>query len=241
MQFTFGIITSVENKANKIPEMISNISELMIPCNTDYEIIIVGGDLNRRVFYPNVRHIPFDENIKPHWITCKKNVITTNAQFENIVFLHDYIALCEGWYEGFLKFDRMNPQWQIVMNKIINFDGTRYRDWCVWDDPDYGQSWVCTESWCPDGRVFRGQPRMVPYKYNKTKHMFISGAYWVAKKEVMREQPLNENVMWCQGEDVEWSLRVRNKYKYCMNQYSTVQLLKEKQETFQIVDEIIYG
>ena len=71
---------------------------------------------------------------------------------------------------------------------------------------------------------------LVPYNYKKTNHMYISGTYWVAKKKVMIEEPLDKNRWgWGQQEDVEWSQRVRDKYRYVMNPYSTVQSLKEKQ------------
>ena len=60
--------------------------------------------------------------------------------------------------------------------------------------------------------------------------MYISGTYWVAKKKVMLEEPLDEDRWgWGQQEDVEWSQRVRDNYKYVMNIHSTVKSLKEKQ------------
>ena len=60
--------------------------------------------------------------------------------------------------------------------------------------------------------------------------MYVSGGYWVAKKHVMEKEPLNENLMWEQGEDYEWSERVlwSEKYNYKMNVHSTVQTLKDK-------------
>ena len=57
---------------------------------------------------------------------------------------------------------------------------------------------------------------------------------WIKQEGVksivtIREEPLDENRWgWGQQEDVEWSQRVRDKYKYVMNQYSTVKSLKEK-------------
>ena len=34
----------------------------------------------------------------------EKNLITPNATYENIVFMHDYLILDEKWYEGYLDF-----------------------------------------------------------------------------------------------------------------------------------------
>jgi acyl-coenzyme A synthetase/AMP-(fatty) acid ligase len=47
----------------------------------------------------DIVHIPFDETQKPMWITKKKNLITQNSKYENLVFLHDYIILNNGWYD----------------------------------------------------------------------------------------------------------------------------------------------
>jgi len=64
-------------------------------------------------------------------------------------------------------------------------------------------------------------------------YMFVSGAYWVAKKHVMKEFPLDESLSNTvdrrsrqRNEDVLWSRNVNQKYKFSMNTYSTVRLLK---------------
>jgi len=84
--------------------------------------------------------------------------------------------------------------------------------------------------------------------------MYIPGNFWVAKKNIMQKYPLNENLLWGQAEDIEWSKRVlggaiystwlRNMIKipmnkevdetmctnkYYMNTYSSVIYLKNKQ------------
>ena len=169
----------------------------------------------------------FNDDINPLWITVKKNIITKNAKYENIVFIHDYVEFLDDWYEGFLKF---GEDWDICMNVFLNLDGSRFRDWCAFDDPD-----LCIKGpnfRVKDGNIVGGPDQrivLVPYDYKKTNHMYISGTYWVAKKKVMLEEPLDENRWgWGQQEDVEWSQRVRDKYKYVMNTYSTVKSLKEK-------------
>ena len=55
----------------------------------------VGGE---EVEGENVTHVPFDESSGKY--TAKKNLITKFAKFENVVYLHDYMALCDGWYLG---------------------------------------------------------------------------------------------------------------------------------------------
>ena len=74
---------------------------------------------------------------------------------------------------------------------------------------------------------------LLPYDVsNLSKYMYISGAYWVAKKYVMEEFPLNENLVWGESEDVEWSKRIREVYKFSFNKYSKTFLQKIKNPQF---------
>jgi len=218
MNFTFGIITSgKENERVKI--IIDSIRKQQIP---NYEIIIVGG--KNEFEGSDIIHIEFDEKIKPKWITKKKNLITENSNFENIVFLHDYIVLNEGWYNGQIL---AGNDFNIRMDKIINIDGTRFRDWTLW----------------PHNNNFMdelvGRKCLIPYDMlNLTKYMYISGSYWISKKYVMEKYPLNEKLTWGYGEDVEWSKIVREIYDFDMNQNSSVSIIKYgKDKAFEETDE----
>lgn len=216
MDFTFGIITNRNIK--DLIETIESIEKQNIP---NYEIIIVGGELGD-YYHPKVKHIPFNESIKESWITKKKNLITKNSKLENIVFLHDYIVLCEGWYEGHLK---SGNEFDVMMDIILNSDGTRFRDWCLWPDNNIEDN-KSTES------IIR-EYALIPYNItNLNKFQYISGSYWVIKKSIMEEYPLDENLSWGESEDVEWSKRIRLKYKFSMNTYSKVKFKKQKQIIF---------
>ena len=233
MKFTFGIITKSDNNfgsndpsssdKTNIIKAIESINKLNIP---EFEIIVVGGDDIYE--QDNIIHFKFDDTINPLWITAKKNIIIKNAKYENIVFTHDYVEFSDDWYKGFLKFGN---DWDICMNVFLNLDGTRFRDWCAWDDPE-----ICiigNELKIKNNKIVGGPDQrivLVPYDYKKTNYMYISGTYWVAKKKVLLEEPLDEDRWgWGQQEDVEWSQRVRDNYKYVMNIHSTVKSLKEKQ------------
>ncbi len=235
MQITFGIITDGKNP-DRITQIVKSIDAQNIPRH-DSEIIVIGGDYsywNHEEDLPFRRLIPFDETIKPGWITKKKNILTAAAQFDNIVYAHDYISFAPGWYEGFCKFGN---DWDIAMNRLHNPDGTRFRDWVTWNDARHGRWWYQHEPWCPpEGKFFLGSPCIVPYEYKRTHNMYISGAYWVAKRRVMISEPLNEKLVWGEAEDVEWSLRVRHKFKYVMNTNSTCVLLKQKDPVFPFVE-----
>ena len=218
MEFTFGIITS-GNNFDDISKIITSIKNQHIK---NYEIIIVGGE-NAFELEDVVIHYPFDDTLKNGWITKKKNIITSKAKYENIVFMHDYIILHKNWYKGFLKFGN---DFEIAMNKIYNKDNKRLRDWCLWtDNGNFVDNIVNPKLRC-----------LLPYNVeNLNEFMYISGTYWVAKRKLMEENPLNENLLWGQGEDVEWSKRVRNIYSFKMNKHSKVLSLKQKRNDFRLI------
>jgi hypothetical protein len=218
MEFTFGIITSGTEDEN-INIIIDSIEKQNIPT---YEIVIVG---NSKVSRKNTRVIQFNDEVVPKWITRKKNIITNVAKFENVVYLHDYVVLTDNWYKSFLEFGN---DFDLCMSKITNHDGTRYRDWCIcmWDN-DVIKDIVGSDRKC-----------ILPYDEERfKKHMYFSGAYWVAKRKVMMQYPLNEQLVWGQGEDVLWSGQVRTQYEFKMNKDSEVKLLRQKEVAYEIADE----
>jgi hypothetical protein len=232
MNFTFGIITSI-NTCNYIKNIINSIEQQNIP---NYEIIIVGT-INKDLINDskNTIIVEFDENIRPGWITKKKNIIIELSKYENIVFLHDYILFEPKWYSSFIQFDKEFNDWELSMCKIKNIDGNRAIDWMgLPNDTKYGNV-------------------LLPYEYHNPKGMYIPGNFWVAKKSVMEKYKLNENLLWGQAEDIEWSKRILGGLinstwlrgminmsmnididesnctnKYYMNTYSSVIYLKNK-------------
>jgi hypothetical protein len=215
MDFTFGIITEGNND-EALKEILNSIINQKID---NYEIIIVGKS---NIILDKVILIDFDENKKDKWITKKKNLITQMSKYENIVFLHDYIIFEENWYKGFLEY---GDNWNICMNVIINKNGNRFRDWCLWYEDAINI----------EPTIKQTRELLLPYEdLGLSKYMYISGTYWVAKKKVMKEFPLNENLSWGESEDVEWSKRVREKYSFSINQNSSVFLLKTKYMDFNL-------
>jgi len=241
MKFTFGIITN--NNIREVNLIIDSIEKQHIP---EYEIIIVG--INDVIKRKNTKCISFNENIHPGWITRKKNIITHNAVYENIVYMHDYIVLEDNWYSGFLKYGN---NFDIIVNKIINSDGSRFRDWILNIDFLKGMflkiiqntpTLNAPDTWIKSSEDIRGKLNIhnnvstVFLDYDNDgqrwqNYIYLSGGFFICKKSVMIDFPLNENLLHCQGEDVEWSQRVRTKYKFKINKYSSVKLLKYKHIT----------
>ena len=200
MDWTFGIITGGWQE-HFINKIIDSIENQNIE-TSKYEIIIVGScNVNTN----NTTIIPFNERIKPMWTPKKKNIITENSKLENIVYLHDYICFEPNWYSNFINF---GEDWDVCMNSIRTMDNHRFRDWSLWYPPspiDYND-------------------------YTKLKTMYVSGSYFCSKKQFMLKYPLNEELVWGQGEDLDWSVRIRDFWNYKCNPKSKVKLLKHKDD-----------
>ena len=208
MNITFGIITTGEND-NILSTVIDSIIRQNIPC---YEIIIAG---NTSVSHNSIKRLEFDESIRPNWITRKKNMICECAMYDNIVLLHDYILLCDDWYNGFLQF---GSDFKICVTKIKTIDGSRFRDYTIFPF-DLGDPY--------ESRA------LLPYNYPTTqkinKLLYISGAYYIIKKQIALDHPLDERLCWGEGEDAELSKRlIDHGILLQCNSYSTVQLQKHK-------------
>lgn len=208
MEFTFGIITA-GGQDTYIQKTVESIRAESIP---KYEIIIVGDTAVRG---DDITNIPFDETVKAGWLNKKKNTILFNAKYENVVLLHDYVALNKGWYEGFLKFGN---NFDICVTKIIDISGNRYLDLLLFDTFH---------------TLNLGFGNLLPYNYSLpdrlNKLLYVTGSYFILKKSIGTKYPLDESLCHNMGEDVvmcqTWAL---NNFKMKMNPYSEVKLLKDK-------------
>lgn len=218
IDFSFGICT---NNGSFNKRIVESIKRLNIP---NYEIIFVGD--SGVVSDEHIINIKFDETIKPKWLNSKKNKITEIARYENIVYIHDYIEFDENWYNGFLEFGN---DFEIASSVILN-NNHRWRDWIM-----------LFIDLSPVGRLSNNQ-YLLPYNEDRlSKFMYLNGCYWVAKKYVMEEFPLHPDLTWGQSEDVEWSIRVSQKYNFKMNINSTVRILKNKGMAWNIMSDEIYN
>ena len=194
MKITFGVVTDYSNP-EQLNEVLNSIHELNIP---EYEIIVVGSRFE--LYAKNTLHIKFDETTKPGWTTRKKNLICEAAQYENIVLMHDYYLFDEYWYVDMEQFSK-DVSWDICSCQQLLINGKRhFTDWVTWDDPIF--------------------PRYsaLPYdEWTRTPYMYVSGGFFIVKKQVALDNPFNEDLVHGQAEDVEWSLRVRDKYRIVCN------------------------
>lgn len=193
MKFTFAITTDY-SKWNQIQEVFDSIKALNIP---EFEILSIGPD-DYGYEHNQVKFISFDETQKERWVTRKKNILCQEAKYDNIVLMHDYYIFDKDWYNSYLEF---GDDWDICSNAQLLLNGKRhFTDWVTWDCPLY--------------------PRYTALPYDEwklTRYMYQSGGYMLVKKQVMIDNPFNEQLVWGQADDVEWSLRVRDKYKWVCN------------------------
>lgn len=211
MKFSFGIITS-GTEPDRVLQIIDSIKQQERLKSENYEIIVVGGQ-NLLPNDPSVRFIPFDETIKPLWITRKKNIIFQQAKYNNIAIGHDYIIYRPNWYQGFLQF---GESWDVCMAKIAKLDGTRMRDHVLWNTP-------------PGIPPNRHTIQWLSYDNESCKkYQYISGAWYCVKKQMALNHPLDETKCHSDSEDVEWSYRCRSWWNLRMNENSMVQFIKHK-------------
>ena len=223
MKFTFGVCTTSGNE-QRIKNIISSIEKNNIP-PANCEIIVIGNVIKPQYSDISIKIFPFDESKKDGWITKKKNIITKEAKYENIVFMHDYVTLEDGWYQSMCQFGN---EWNLLMNKIINYDGTRFRDW------------ILCGSWTNNPFVEPNTNKgLLPYDEKRLSNwMYFSGTYWIAKREFMLQHSLDESLLWGQGEDVEWSLRAKNYSNFSLNENAVVKINKPgKSSAFDFCDQ----
>jgi hypothetical protein len=198
---SFCITTGGTNDA-AVQEVIDSVTALNIPT---YEIIVVGGETTTLALSDIVHHVPFDENSKVHltiyghpgrWTTRKKNLGVQAAQHEVVVIMHDYVKFHADWYEEFEKF---GTHWDVCVHQCLNYIGARSDGWRI--DRYPGLPWAC----------------MVPYDmYDLAPYMAIQGNYAVVKREHFLKYPFDEDRLWGQAEEMEWSRRiVPNSYIRC--------------------------
>jgi hypothetical protein len=220
MKWTFGIVTG----GNEVHRLNCVLESIISKANDDYQIIVIGGK-DKDIAFEGVDHIPFDESIKPLWITRKKNQIAQAARHQNICLLHDYVALRDNWFEGFELF---GEEWIACVNRVENNDGTRHIDWAVifhdaWMNPPVDDQEVPQEY---------GPGRLLRYDIKSwIRWQYYPGFYFCVKKDTLLETPLDESIVWGQGEDVRWSRELYARYgsaAFKFNPHSQVCFLKQK-------------
>ena len=111
------------------------------------------------------------------------------------------------------------------MCKIYNKDGTRWQDWILWWCGVAPYTIVHNDTLLAPNRLLYDD-----YRFTNTE-MYINGTVIIGKRAYLQANKLDENLVWGQGEDCEWSARCRSTWRYKMNIYSQLNLLKQHDNT----------
>jgi len=210
--WSFIIITSGQFNEH-LNGCVSSIINASI--DKDFEIIVVGGEgktdqrFTHIIFNEEKQYYSLNNIIeqlkrgrfrkifkKTGAIAEKKNIGSKLAKFDKLCILHDYVSLSNDWFQTYKT--ETSDEWDILIPKVINSDNRRHRDWVLWKDPIYSEN--------------KFPNCLPPYDY-ESEYYYVNGTVMLVKSEFFSQNPLNDLLFWGQGEDVEWSLRVRKKAK----------------------------
>lgn len=170
----------------------------------------------------SITWVEFADVEKRGWITRKKNLITELATGEIIVFMHDYFSLEPGWYKGISDDSVKFQKFDVGTNRIVDIDGHRFADWTLHP-----------LNYSPIDLFTFPNLVLLPYRVSLAKnYQYIPGGFFIARRDFMKTFPLDEQRMWGDGEDVEWSFRWRTtKARLVFFPNAVVTLLKQGKKT----------
>jgi hypothetical protein len=219
MSICFAFITDGSND-RYLEQGIQSILNLSL---SNSEIIVIG---NSQLNTDGIRFVAFDETQKQSWTTKKKNLAAKLSSKDILVIMHDYFALTPFWSDEGVKSLLLND-WDVCVTSILNPDGTRYRDWLLW----------------PFSHKLLRIPfvytlaNLLPYNVKDlTDFMYINGSLMIVKKDYFLANPLDETRGWGEGEDVEWSIRLRNSWRLKYFDQLPISSLKDKKVAFRLID-----
>lgn len=174
------------------------------------EIILVAPPSFQlsRTFNIPIKYCSYhDSKFLPALITRKKNLGVRLSQYDKVVVCHDYLLFSPSWKAAW---DNFTDDFEVATNQVLRQDGSRLLDWTVCDYPELGFA-------------------LLPYAASANQYQYISGTYFVVKRDFYLANPLNEGLRWGEGEDIEWSKRIRTKTIFKFNPAALVTCAKFKE------------
>lgn len=166
---------------NKKPEILRTvIRSIQMQAITTYEIIISGAYHAE----PGIIYVAAEEAASCGRLSEMRNKAVARANFENIVLLDDDIILSTGWYAAFTAFRK---PFDILTSQIRLPDGGRYYDHATTGGPK--------------GQAFLDEDEDDDYVY------MSGGGGWVMKNHVARSVSWDQDRVFYQEEDVDFSRR----------------------------------
>lgn len=176
---SFCILSNELSPNNSLNLLIQSIISQDIP---NYEIIIAYSDgninkvTNNKIHYFSVQKLSSKVNLNKKLEQHKKRqIMTSHAKYENIIFLKDYHVLDENWYTN-IKMH--NTDFNVIVGKVLFQNNKRYLDRCIGEythqQYDYRNG------------------ILIPYEINKCGilkklDMYVSGATFLVKKSLINK------------------------------------------------------
>jgi hypothetical protein len=184
----WSIIFLTYNVNNNLKPKIKKYKEIFKLKN--HEIIILANFNKKNISIKGVRLINL--NSKKITLGKKRNLAVKLSNYSNLIMSLDYFVIN--------KFKLKDIEKEILKNdllipKIKTLDKKRYLDWVFLDYPRIGKS-------------------LCPYNLKDRRYMFFHGSYLILKKKFIKKNLFSNYLDHQQGEDVDWSLKVRKRIKF---------------------------
>jgi hypothetical protein len=188
-KWTFGIVSNGK-KNDRVLSIIEQIYKFKIP---QFEILICGPapstKIHKHVKILDDKELYFDTRIP---ISKKKNTIIENANYNNLVIIHDRISFSSNWYEIMLKHGNYYNQ---LCFPVLDEDSQslRVNDWLSFN---YDKT-----------NFRRSRSRVLNYG-EWDENIYVDGGIMIIKKHVVKNVKFNPLLNWNEMEDVDLSKRL---------------------------------
>jgi len=185
------VILTIGDKPEKLRLCIRSIHKNFEDRN-DYEVCVVGNNIPDLAGL-NVKTVEDEE--KKEFLGARKNIGTNNTSGEILVHCDDDIVFSENWLNTFEGYIKTNKDWEIMGNRVLLPDGTRY-----WDRA-----------------TFSPAHKMVDYDfYSDDVTFYQSGAFSISKRSLLDKMSWDDDIPFYgmfkgfeHNEDVEFSIRLK--------------------------------